>query len=56
MREIPWDIPNEEMLLAYQAYYQNHNGLAIWVACVFLFLILGAVHPEKGLRPSARGG
>ena len=55
MREIPWDIPNEEMLLAYQAYYQNHNGLAIWVACVFLFLILGAYIQKKGLRAICPG-
>ena len=55
MREIPWDIPNDEMLLAYQAYYQNHNGLAIWVACVFLFLILGAYIQKKGLRAICPG-
>ena len=55
MRESPWDIPNEEMLLEYQAYYQNHNGLAIWVACVFLFLILGAYIQKKGLRAICPG-
>ena len=55
MRKIPWDIPNEEMRLAYQMYYQNHNGLAIWAVCVILFMLLGVYIQKKGLRPKCPG-
>ena len=31
-------------------FYANHNGLAIWVACVIFFMILGTYIQKKGLR------
>ena len=49
--EISPSIVNEDVIF----YYQNHNGLAIWVACVFLFLILGAYIQKKGLRAICPG-